>query len=253
MKIDLGSWAVRLDVKGGCSTPSWGTALGQGKGYIYTFPKQNQYINAMNKCATSPEFVSCPLGKGGKQIKNYRRIRTSIFSKVSVHYENTIKKLTGAKFILIEVEELASFHKGRRSIKYNPRCEYKNGNDCYTNQNCFNKIEEILKINKQTGWFVSQIEFPKPDEIHFFIHSIDKTSFDSIGERKIEMRKALDGNKLFHNTTLDSVTKILMSASKETEELEEYFKFRATRSDCMNDPNECVYGRELYYRLLVVR
>lgn len=247
MKLDLTSWMVRLNVKNGTSTPSWGTALGQGKGYLYTFSNQAEYISAMDAHSVDECDVYCPLGKGGNKIDDFRRVRTAVFKKIIVHYDDGQNKEVNSKFIIIEVEELKTYHAGRKSIKYSPNCIYKKDTDEeFKNQTSFDEIDKALKIDTQKeGWFVSQIEFTNND-LHLYVNIVKRQIvFNSITERKQVMLDVLSGNLISHYTSFDSAIMILAGAAGG-----DCFKFRATRSDCMNDPQECIYGQELYSRIL---
>lgn len=247
MKLDLTSWMVRLNVKNGTSTPSWGTALGQGKGYLYTFSNQAEYISAMDAHSVDEGDVNCPLGKGGNKIDDFRRVRTAVFNKIIVHYDDGQNKEVNSKFIIIEVEELKTHHAGRKSIKYSPNCIYKKDTDQeFKNQTCFDEIDKALKIDtEKEGWFVSQIEFTNND-LHLYVNIVKRQIvFNSITERKQVMLDVLNNNLISHYTSLDSAIMILAGAAGG-----DCFKFRATRSDCMNDPQECIYGQELYSRII---
>lgn len=244
MKIDLGSWAVRLSINADGATPVWGTALGQGKGYLYSFSDQDKYFWAMDKCAVDINKVSCPMGKGGNQFNNYKIIRAALFENVIIHNDNRIIPLNNAKFVLVELEQLVGIHTGRKSIKYNPNnCYDKSQKKRITNEKCFKLIEQQLSISQEDGWFVSNIEFEKGNELHISVHVLRGTTiFSDVGARKAAMVAKLKG-VVSHYTSLDAVISIINGIENGQ------LKFRATRSDCLNDPNECRYGAEMCERI----
>lgn len=246
MKLDLGSWAENLKVKDKTATPSWGTALGQGKGYEYSFQNQDQYFEAMTACKVLETLVSCPMGKGGKKNDNYKIVRAALFHNIFVHYSGGKKiKLRNAKFIIIELEQLKGYHQGRKIIKYNKKNQFKESDKTITNEECFRLIESKLEIeNKKDGWFVGAIEFEKRNELHLYVYVLKgKTSFNSLSERRRTMERLLEENVVSHYTSLDSAIAILTGVKSN------YFKFRATKSDCLNDPNECGLG-DMYAEII---
>lgn len=243
MKIDLGSWAVRLSIDDGSATPGWGTALGQGKGYLYSFSDQDKYFWAMDKCAVDTNNVSCPMGKGGNQYNRYGIIRAALFNNVIIHKDDIKIPLSGAHFILIELEQQKGYHTGRKIIKYGPKNKYIVSDNALTNEKCFELIEQKLTISQDDGWFVSSIEFEKGNDLHIYVHVIKgKTSFPNGMVRKEAMRKELKGF-VSHYTSLDAAISLFKGVKNDN------LIFRATRSDCLNDPNECRYGADMCKRI----
>ena len=244
MKLDLTSWMIRLETKNG-GTPSWGTALGQGKGYAYSFENQDEYFSAMDKCKVKKSDIKCPLGKGGRQNNKYTINRAAVFNKIYVCNNGKKELVKEASFLIIEVEEKESVHKGRKSIKYSPHYIY---NKKEINRECNDKIEKLLKISQKDGWFVSNIDFLNDEELHLIVNIVKgKTSFNNLYDRKKTMKECLYSQIVSHYTTLESAISILTGAAEETEA--NCFKFRATRFDCLNDPQECTYGSEMYERI----
>lgn len=244
MKLDLGSWAVRLSIDEGSATPSWGTALGQGKGYLYSFSNQDKYFWAMDKCAVDISNVSCPMGKGGNQFDNYKKIRAALFNNVIIHEDDKIISLNNANFVLVELEQQVGIHIGRKSVKYSPNnCYSESSKKRITNEECFKLIERQLNISQKDGWFVSNIEFEKGNELHLSVHVLrGTTKFKDVKARKAAMVANLKG-VVSHYTSLDAVISIINGMR------DGQLRFRATRSDCLNDPNECRYGEEMCERI----
>lgn len=242
MKLDLTSWMIRLTIKRNGGTPSWGTALGQGKDYAYSFENQNEYCSAMEKCKVDPTDIEYSLGKGGTQNDKYDLKRAAVFKSIFVWHNGKQMPVENASFLIIEVEETKSVHAGRKSIKYSPKYKYKNN---YINNDCNNRIEKLLGITKSDGWFVSNIEFINDEELHLTINIVKgKKNFENLSDRRKAMNECINRQIVSHYTTLESAISIISGV--EQKDKTKYFKFRATRFDCLNDPNECKYGSEMY-------
>lgn len=162
MILNLGSLSFNADVAGGGGTPAWGTELGQGEGYKFSFENLSDFFTGMvYKSVPDIDEVTCPLGKGGNQSKDYDFVIASLFDKV---YVNS-KRVKDAKFILLIVKKISGdHHVGRRTIKYNPRITYKGQ---HINEACFNKIPHTLGWNDDAAWFIHEINILNQDELHF--------------------------------------------------------------------------------------
>lgn len=240
MKLDLGSWSLNLKVESGGGTPSWGTALGQGKGYDYSFPDQEEYLAAMEKCSVPTNDTRIPLGKGGKKQDQYIITKAALFKKIYVHLEGTKKEILDSQFVLLEVVQLFGYHCGRKFIKYNKNISYK---EKKLNLSCIHKIEKECNITPSDGWFVSEIEFSNDDELHIYVHILkDRQSFKDSPERK-QIMGSMTFCKVSHYTSIESAIAILMGIE------DGKIMFRATRYDCLNDPNECRYGEMMWKRI----
>ena len=162
MILNLGSLSFNADVAGGGGTPAWGTELGQGEGYKFSFENLSDFFTGMvYKSVPDIDEVTCPLGKGGNQSKDYDFVIASLFDKV---YVNS-KRVKDANFILLIVKKITGeHHVGRRTIKYNPRITYKGQ---HINEACFNKIPHTLGWNDDAAWFIHEINILNQDELHF--------------------------------------------------------------------------------------
>ena len=170
MILNLGSLSFNADVAGGGGTPAWGTELGQGEGYKFSFENLSDFFTGMvYKSVPDIDEVTCPLGKGGNQSKDYDFVTASLFDKV---YVNS-KRVKDANFILLIVKKITGeHHVGRRTIKYNPRITYKGQ---HINEACFNKIPHTLGWNDDAAWFIHEINILNQDELHFTAYLLGET------------------------------------------------------------------------------
>lgn len=238
MRLDLGSLMFNLKVKGKGGNPSWGTALGQGKGYLYTFEDKDSYFRGMkrNSIDYTNSNLFCPLGKGGNKQGDCEYVRAAKFDSIYVRHDGNDIKIEGVSFVLLEIEQKKGYHKGRKILKYSPKIKYKSEE---YNKKCFDAIEKKFNIKKSSGWFVSDISIKNDDELYFTIHVItDVILFKDIVSRKCRMLKEIQGC-VSHYTTLSSALSIIKGIRKEQDG--SYLVLRASRSDCLNDPNECIY------------
>ena len=170
MILNLGSLSFNADVAGGGGTPAWGTELGQGEGYKFSFENLSDFFTGMvYKSVPDIDEVTCPLGKGGNQSKDYDFVIASLFDKV---YVNS-KRVKDANFILLIVKKITGeHHVGRRTIKYNPRITYRGQ---HINEACFNKIPHTLGWNDDAAWFIHEINILNQDELHFTAYLLGET------------------------------------------------------------------------------
>lgn len=194
MKLNLGSIAFNMEVESGGNTPSWGTEMGQGEGYKFSFEDMEDFFPAMvlNSIENCRERVSCPLGKGGKKQDDYKFVLGSRFSKIFVND----KLIPEAEFVLLIVELTnGNNHVGRRSLKYNIHMTL---DDQPVNEDCFRKIRKAFALSDDAAWFISEINFRNQDELHFTAHFIDyekKVSYKTATIRTEAFLKMLDWQK----------------------------------------------------------
>ena len=185
MRLDLTSIMFNMDIIIGGGTPSWGTALGQGEGHKFTYDGCEELIVSMLYNKIDERKVYCPLGKGGQKQNEYDYILASKFDKI---YVNDLL-IPDASFVLLIVKQLVSSpsaqqHIGRRTLKYNPKITYSGK---AINQDCFDKIVNVLGLKQNSAWFISDIRTIDQDEIHFVAKIVDKDKkmlFRDSAERK---------------------------------------------------------------------
>ncbi len=162
MILNLGSLAFNANIESGGGTPAWGTELGQGEGYKFTFEDMSDFFTGMvYKSVSDIENVTCPLGKGGNQQADYDFVIASIFDKVFVNG----KRVENARFLLLIVKKLkGEYHVGRRTIKYNPRMTYRGE---YINEDCYRKMVLTMGLPQDAAWFAYEMFIVNQDQLHF--------------------------------------------------------------------------------------
>ena len=203
MILNLASLSFNLNVESGGGTPAWGTELGQGEGYRFSFEDMSEFFTALVYSSVSDiENVICPLGKGGNQQNDYDFVIASLFNKV---YVNEVL-IPGERFLLLIVKKISGeHHVGRRTLKYNPRMTYRG---IEINSSCYNKIPQVLGWNQNSGWFINEIRLINQDEIHFFAYSLNEERpvvYHNSEERKQSMiSKLRQSNAKFRISSLQN-------------------------------------------------
>ena len=182
MILNLSSLYFNLDIESHGGTPSWGTELGQGKDYKFSFEDKESFMLGMvYNAIPDTENVFCPIGKGGNQADNYDFVISSLFSKIYVNGEMVV----GAQFLLLIIKKLiGEHHVGRRTLKYNPKMTYHGRR---INEDCFNRMAATLGVTPNGAWFVSEINVVEQDELHFSVYVVEKEvpqKYKSLQERK---------------------------------------------------------------------
>ena len=186
MNLDLGSFAFGSYLESGTGTPSWGTALGQSKpDYKFTYPGAEAILIGMVYCSVPLEYVSLPLGKGGRiyQASELEECQVaSLFRKV---YINRVK--INYPFVLVLVKESSDSHPGRKSIKYSEKNAYQTERERYSNQEFLRQARLKLGLAENACWFVYNIEVYNQDELHMSAVIVDKensVTYDNSSERR---------------------------------------------------------------------
>ncbi len=191
MKLNLASLAFNLNIESGGGTPTWGTEMGQGEGYKFSFEDMPDFFTGMvyKSVPANKEDIYCPLGKGGASQNDYEYVIASVFDKI---YVNGVFVPDSSFMLLVVKKMVGDNHVGRRSLKYNPRQTYRGD---AINESCYRAIEDVLGISHNSGWFVDEINIKNEDELHFTAYVLDGTqpvSFPSNEDRKRAMRKLLN-------------------------------------------------------------
>ena len=181
MILNLGSLAFNANIETGGGTPAWGTELGQGEGYKFSFEDMSDFFTGMvYKSVSDIENITCPLGKGGNQREDYDFTIASIFDKVYING----KHVRDGRFLLLVVKKLyGDYHVGRRTIKYNPRMTYRGE---HINEDCYRKMATTMGLPDDAAWFVYEILIKNQDELHFIAFELGKEpqTYRSNDERK---------------------------------------------------------------------
>lgn len=192
MILNLGTIEFNANVATGGNTPSWGTELGQGDGYRFSFEDMDDFITSMVYCSISDiENVTCPLGKGGSRADDFEFVLASVYDKVFV---NGLRVENGQFLLLIVKQIKGDYHVGRRTLKYNPRMTYCNEE---INKDCYEKVAKTLGLTDEAAWFIDEINVRNQDELHFTAYVLgDETiNFPSATARRNEMLKHRRGTK----------------------------------------------------------
>lgn len=189
MILNLHSLAFGTETASGGGNPAWGTEMGQGEGYRFSFENCENLITAMvyNSIPNPQDRIYCPLGKGGNQSSDYEFVLGSLFKKVFV---NGIP--VNGKFLLLIVKKLVGDnHVGRKTLKYNPRMTL---DDVNYNENCYNNMATALGVSRNGSWFVSEINVKNQDELHFTAHVLNAdapTIFSDSADRSQKLQSKL--------------------------------------------------------------
>ncbi len=208
MILNLHSLAFNTLTTSGGGNPAWGTEMGQGEGYRFSFENADEFITALvYKSIPNPQGrIYCPLGKGGNQSGDYEFVLGSLFEKIFV---NGIK--VDGKFLLLVVKKLTGVnHVGRKTLKYNPRMTLDGVN---FNEACYNAMARAIGVSQSGSWFVSKIDVRNQDELHFTAHVLnenDITIFTDSGDRSKQLQaKLLAHAKVTNDPTLQTYAKQL--------------------------------------------
>ncbi len=191
MNIDIGSFAYGGIVLTGGNTPSWGTALGQSHpDYKFTYPGAENILIGMMYCSIPLQYVSLPLGKGGRvniasEIPECQL--ASLFKKV---YINEIK--IDYPFIMVLIREESASHTGRRTIKYSDKTAYNDGISHYNNQQFVNHARLKLGLADEACWFIYNIEIRNQDELHMYAAIVDANNSVDYPDSQTRRKKWLD-------------------------------------------------------------
>ena len=188
MKIDLGSFAFGSTITSGGNTPSWGTSLGQVKPDLkLTYPGYDNIVIGMVYKSIPVDKVFIPLGKGGhvcNSIEDEGIQLAALFDKV---YINEVR--VNAPFIMLIYKENSNSWSGRKTLKYNPKIEFRRGlNDIIYNCDFVNAAQKVLNLADGACWVVSDIFILNQDELHMVAGIVNPYKSETYATT--ELRKA---------------------------------------------------------------
>ena len=194
MKINLSSLAFGSIIEKGGGTPSWGTELGQSKpDYKFTTEGFEEILVGMLYNSVNLHHISLPLGKGGHVdiASNFEECHlASIFKKV---YINDIK--INYPFIMVFIKELSPSHTGRRTIKYSDKISYSFQGEKLSNLEFFRIARKELGLNRESCWFIYEMNVRNLDELHFKAIIVNKEyseTYHDSAERKAHWISFID-------------------------------------------------------------
>lgn len=208
MKLDLGSFAFGSSVQAGGGTPSWGTALGQGKGLKFSCPGWENIIAGMLYNSIPVTKVFMPIGKGGhvyNGLKDEGIQVAALFEKV---YINEIR--IPAPFLMVVYRDSSSSWNGRRTLKYSDKIEYQQSQDIrIKNSEFIAAAREALQLSDDACWIVSDLYVEDQDILHMFVGIVNPLKseiYSTTEERKAAWIEAIE-----HTLSESSVYKKYLS------------------------------------------
>lgn len=185
MNIDLTSLSFNSIVNDAAGTPSWGTSLGQGKGYKINIDDAKELLSGLIYCGANPNKVHFPAGKGGKDIQEKKNefdvVNVAIFNKVFIN-NCPINK----PFILSVVREHSESHDGRLTLKYSYSAYYDADSETISNESFFDEAKRVLNYSEKECWFIYKIEIHNQTDLHMFSISVDNDvkTYENSAKRK---------------------------------------------------------------------
>lgn len=186
MKLDLGSFAFGSFVSSGGGTPSWGTALGQGKGLKFSYPGWENIMAGMLYNYIPVAKVYMPVGKGGRiysGLDDEGIQAAALFDKV---YINEVR--IPAPFIMVVYRDRSSSWEGRRTLKYSDKIEYRQDKDkLIKNSDFIAAARESLQLTEDACWIVSDLYIEDQDTLHMFagiVNPLESETYPTTKERK---------------------------------------------------------------------
>ena len=199
MKIDLGSFAFGSIVSSGGNTPSWGTSLGQIKPALkLTYPGYDNIVIGMVYKSVPVDKVYIPLGKGGHVCNSLEDEGIQLAAMFDKVYINEVK--VNAPFIMLIYKEDSDSWRGRKTLKYSTKIEYRRGNnDVVYNSDFINAAKDALQLADDACWLISDIYIVNQDELHMIAGIVNP--YQSETYPTTELRKAAFINAI--KTTYD--------------------------------------------------
>ena len=194
MIIDLGSFAFGSILKDGVGTPSWGTALGQGRPeYYITREGADKLVMGMVYKSVPLPDVSLPLGRGGRMYScsEAGTIQiASLFNKVFVNGQRI-----DYPFIMVLQKEASESHPGRRGVKYTDKAEFNANDHQYTNTTFIEMVHNKFGLKKNACWFVYDISVLNYEELHMkaiFVNKENSEEYLNSRDRSEEWTKLIE-------------------------------------------------------------
>ena len=187
MKLDLGSFAFGSIVSTGGGTPSWGTALGQGKGLKFTYPGWENIMSGILYKSVATSKIYMPIGKGGHIYNGLEDEGIQFAAVFDMVYINEVR--VNASFVLVVYRDSSTSWEGRRTLKYSDKIEYRESNTrIVRNSDFISAARQALQIDEDACWIVSDIYIEDQDTLHLFAGIVDAhntQTFSSHDKRKM--------------------------------------------------------------------
>lgn len=194
MNIDLGSFAFGSHLEDGVGTPSWGTALGQGRPeYYITRDGADELVMGMVYKSVPLSDVSLPLGRGGRMFSCIEAGTiqiASLFDKVYVNGERIM-----SPFIMVLQKEDSASHSGRRGVKYSDKAVYHFGEYHHTNAEFVESVHKKFGMADDACWFVYDMSIRNHEELHMkavFVNKETSEEYINSKERSEEWARLIE-------------------------------------------------------------
>ena len=192
MKLDLGSFAFGSYVPVGGS-PSWGTALGQGKGLKFTTPGWDNILAGMMYKTIPTGKVYMPVGKGGHVVNGYEDEGMQLAALFDQVYINEVR--IPAPFVMVIYRDSSASWEGRRTLKYGDKIEYQlDDNTRIKNADFIAAAREALQLSDDADWIISDLYIEDQEVLHMFagiVNPHEATTYPSTDARKAAWIEAI--------------------------------------------------------------
>ena len=207
MKLDLGSFAFGSNLQVG-GNPSWGTALGQGKGLKFTYPGWDNILAGMMYKSIPTSKVYMPIGKGGHVYNGIEDEGIQLAALFDQVYINEVR--VPASFVMVIYRDCSQSWDGRRTLKYGDKIEYrKSDTEIIRNSDFISAACEALQISEDANWIVSDLYIEDQDTLHMFAGIVNPNGSDSYASG--EDRKAAWIEAIQHTISESSLYKKYLS------------------------------------------
>ena len=208
MKLDLGSFAFGSFLSGGGGTPSWGTALGQGKGLKFSYPGWENIIAGMLYNSIPVAKVYMPIGKGGHIYSGLDDEGIQVAALFEKVYINEVR--IPAPFIMVVYRDSSSSWEGRRTLKYSDKIEYRQDQETrIRNSDFIAAARESLQLADDACWLVSDVYIEDQDTLHMFAGIVNPMQYETFSTT--EERKAAWIEAIKHTISESSIYKKYLS------------------------------------------
>lgn len=207
MKLDLGSFAFGSNLQVG-GNPSWGTALGQGKGLKFTYPGWDNILAGMMYKSIPTSKVYMPIGKGGHVYNGIEDEGIQLAALFDQVYINEVR--VPSSFVMVIYRDSSPSWDGRRTLKYGDKIEYrKSDTEIIRNSDFISSACEVLQISENANWIVSDLYIEDQDTLHMFAGIVNPNGSDSYASG--EDRKAAWIEAIQHTISESSLYKKYLS------------------------------------------
>ena len=207
MKLDLGSFAFGSNLQVG-GNPSWGTALGQGKGLKFTYPGWDNILAGMMYKSIPTSKVYMPIGKGGHVYNGIEDEGIQLAALFDQVYINEVR--VPSSFVMVIYRDSSPSWDGRRTLKYGDKIEYrKSDTEIIRNSDFISSACEVLQISENANWIVSDLYIEDQETLHMFAGIVNPNGSDSYASG--EDRKAAWIEAIQHTISESSLYKKYLS------------------------------------------